>query len=53
MNVVGHVRVDMRPVKQIMARLGIDAKGDVQRSHTANVAVSSGTCPTAREPRSA
>ncbi len=37
MNVVGHVRVDMRPVKQIMARLGIDAKGDVQRSHTANV----------------
>ena len=37
MNVVGHVRVDMRPVKQIMARLGIDAKGDVQRSHPANV----------------
>ena len=23
MNVVGHVRVDMRPVKQIMARLGM------------------------------
>lgn len=37
MNVVGHVRMDMKPVKQIMARLGIDAKGDVQRFHTANV----------------
>lgn len=37
MNVVGHVRVDMKPVKQIMARLGIDAQGDVQRFHTANV----------------
>ena len=37
MNVVGHVRVDMKPVKQIMARLGIDARGDVQRFHTANV----------------
>lgn len=37
MNVVGRVRVDMKPVKQIMARLGIDARGDVQRFHTANV----------------
>ena len=37
MNVVGHVRMDMKPVKQIRARLGIDAKGDVQRFHTANV----------------
>lgn len=37
MNVVGHVRVDMKPVKQIMKRLGIDARGDVQRFHTANV----------------
>ena len=37
MQVVGHVRVDMKPVKQIMARLGIDARGDVQRFHTANV----------------
>lgn len=37
MNVVGQVRVDMRPVKQIMRRLGIDAQGDVQRFHTANV----------------
>ena len=36
MNVVGRVRVDMKPVKQIMARLGIDARGDVQRFHTAN-----------------
>lgn len=37
MRVVGHVRVDMKPVKQIMARLGIDARGEVQRFHTANV----------------
>ena len=37
MRVVGQVRVDMKPVKQIMARLGIDARGDVQRFHTANV----------------
>lgn len=37
MNVVGRVRVDMKPVKQIMKRLGIDARGDVQRFHTANV----------------
>lgn len=37
MNVVGRVQVDMKPVKQIMKRLGIDARGDVQRFHTANV----------------
>lgn len=37
MQVVGHVRVDMKPVKHIMARLGIDARGDVQKFHTANV----------------
>ncbi|MCI8990838.1 MAG: hypothetical protein HFF59_08500 [Lawsonibacter sp.] len=37
MNIVGHVRVDMRPVDQIMCRLGVDAQGDVQRFHTANV----------------
>ncbi len=37
MNIVGHVRVDMRPVGQIMRRLGVDARGDVQRYHTANV----------------
>lgn len=37
MNVAGHIKVDMKPVKQIMKRLGIDAKGDVQRFHTANV----------------
>lgn len=37
MNIVGRVRVDMKPVKQIMERLGVDAKGDVQRFHTANV----------------
>ena len=35
MQVVGHVRVDMKPVKHIMARLGIDARGDVQTFHTA------------------
>lgn len=37
MNVVGQVQVDMKPVRQIMKRLGIDARGDVQRFHTANV----------------
>ena len=37
MQVVGHVRVDMKPVKHIMARLGIDARGDVQKFYTANV----------------
>lgn len=37
MNAVGHVRVDMKPVRRIMARLGINARGDVQRFHTANV----------------
>lgn len=37
MNVVGHVRVDVKPVKQIMKRLGVTAQGDVQRFHTANV----------------
>lgn len=37
MNVVGHIKVDMAPVGQIMDRLGVTARGDVQRFHTANV----------------
>ena len=37
MNVVGHIQVDMKPIRQVMARLGVDARGDVQRFHTANV----------------
>lgn len=36
-NIVGHIRVDMAPVSHIMKHLGIDARGDVQRFHTANV----------------
>ena len=34
MNVVGRVSVDMKPVKQIMKRLGVDARGDVQMQMT-------------------
>jgi len=37
MHVVGHIKVDMAPVKTILDRLGVNAKGDVQRFHTANV----------------
>lgn len=37
MNVVGRVKVNMAPVQQIMKRLGVTARGDVQRFHTANV----------------
>jgi len=37
MGIVGHVRVDMAPASHIMRRLGADARGDVQRFHTANV----------------
>ena len=37
MNIVGHIKVDMAPVSHIMKRLGVDARGDVQRFHTANV----------------
>lgn len=34
MQVVGRVRVDMKPVKQIMRRLGINSQGDVQKQAT-------------------
>ena len=34
MQVVGRVSVDMKPVKQIMKRLGVDARGDVQMQMT-------------------
>lgn len=37
MNIVGHIKVDMAPVKAVMDRLGVNAHGDVQRFHTANV----------------
>lgn len=36
MNVVGTIKVDMKPVGKIMDRLGVTARGDVQRFHTAN-----------------
>lgn len=36
MNVVGRIKVDMAPVRQVMKRLGVTAQGDVQRFHTAN-----------------
>lgn len=35
-NIVGHIKVDMAPAQQIMKRLGVTARGDVQRFHTAN-----------------
>lgn len=35
-NIVGHIRVDMAPVQGILNRLGVTARGDVQRFHTAN-----------------
>lgn len=37
MNMVGHIKVDMKPVSAIMKQLGLTAQGDVQRFHTANV----------------
>lgn len=37
MNVVGHIKVDMAPVSAVMQQLGVTARGDVQRFHTANV----------------
>lgn len=37
MNIVGQIRVDMKPVQKIMDGLGVTARGDVQRFHTANV----------------
>lgn len=37
MNIVGSIKVDLKPVKVVMKRLGVTAGGDVQRVHTANV----------------
>ena len=37
MNVVGTIKVDMKPVQKIMDGLGVTARGDVQKFHTANV----------------
>ena len=37
MNVVGKITVDMKPVQKIMDGLGVTARGDVQKFHTANV----------------
>lgn len=37
MNVVGRVKVDMRPVRAILKAKGLTVDGDVQRFHTANV----------------
>lgn len=35
-NIVGHIKVDMAPVRTVMKRLGVTAQGDVQRFHTAS-----------------
>ena len=37
MNVAGHIKVNMVPVQKILDGLGVTARGDVQRFHTANV----------------
>ena len=37
MNVVGHIKADMAPVQKVMDGLGVTARGDVQKFHTANV----------------
>lgn len=37
MNVVSRIKVDMAPVQSIMNRLGVTARGDVQKFHTVNV----------------
>lgn len=36
-NVAGRIKVDMAPVQSIMNRLGVTARGEVQKFHTANV----------------
>lgn len=35
--IVGSVKVDSRPVEEILRRKGLTVNGDVQRFHTANV----------------
>ena len=37
MNVAGHIKVNMVPVQKILDGLGVTAREDVQRFHTANV----------------
>lgn len=37
MQVVGRVKVNMKPIKRILADKGLTVGGDVQRFHTANV----------------
>lgn len=37
MNIVGHVKVNMKPVNRILKEKGLTPGGDVQRFHTANV----------------
>lgn len=37
MNVVGHIKVNMASAKSVMNGLGVTARGDVQKFHTANV----------------
>ena len=37
MNVVGTIRVNMKPAGAVMNELGVTARGDVQKFHTANV----------------
>ncbi len=37
MNIVGRVKVNMKPVKAILKAKGLTVEGDVQRFHTANV----------------
>lgn len=37
MNVVGRIKVNMKPVSSVMKGLGVTARGDVQKFHTANV----------------
>ena len=37
MSIVGSVKVNSRPVEEILRRKGLDVNGDVQQFHTANV----------------
>ncbi len=37
MSVVGNIRVNMKPINQILKAKGLTADGDVQRFHTQNV----------------
>ena len=37
MSIVGNIKVNTRPVEEILRRKGLDINGDVQRFHTKNV----------------